>query len=178
MMADTSRFTYDATTGFMLTADNRYAKVHRSYYPNGAIQRDSLFILNGPTYVAGNSVTVGTSYQGNTYGLTKQYSLDGKDSVLTIPSIPSGGGNITYAYRTDNGVLATITDPTGNWFRYTYDGAGRVDSLLIGASGGSNSIWETHAYDADGRQTRRIRATASNPALRRELLVRCAGAAD
>ncbi|HEY2854904.1 MAG TPA: RHS repeat-associated core domain-containing protein [Gemmatimonadaceae bacterium] len=163
MMADTSRFTYDATTGFMLTADNRYAKVHRSYYPNGAIQRDSLFVLNGPTYVAGNSVTVGTSYQGATYGWTKQYSLDGKDSVLTIPGIPSGGGNITYTYRTDDGALSTVTDPSGNWFRYAYDSAGRVDSLLVGPSGGGKSIWETRVYDVDGRQTRRIRVTGSGP---------------
>ena len=161
LMADTARFTYDATTGFMLTADNRYAKIHRSYYPNGTILRDSLFIQNGPQYTAGNGVLVGTSYSGATYGLTKLYNIDGKDSVLTTPSV-AAGGNVTYAYRSDNGALASITDPIGNWFRYTYDGAGRLDSLVVGAVGGSKSIWETHVYDVDGRQTRRTRSLASS----------------
>lgn len=161
MLADTARFTYDANSGFMLTADNRYAKVHRSYYPNGAILRDSLLILNGPQYMAGNGVLVGTSYMGASYGITKKYNLDGKDSVLTIPGVPAGG-DITYTYRADNGDLASIADPSGNWFRYTYDGASRVDSLLIGPSGGNKSIWETHVYDPDGRQSRRTRATASS----------------
>ena len=159
-LADTARFTYDATSGFMLTADNRYAKVHRSYYPNGAILRDSLLILNGPQYLAGNGVIVGTSYQGASYGIAKQYNLDGKDSVLTIPGAPTAG-NINYTYRADNGDLASIADPSGNWFRYTYDGASRVDSLVIGPSGGNKSIWETHGYDPDGRQTRRTRSIAS-----------------
>ena len=58
--------------------------------------------------------------------------------------------------------LASIADPAGNWFRYTYDGASRVDSLLIGPSGGNKSIWETHVYDPDGRQTRRTRSTAAS----------------
>ena len=156
LMADTARFTYDANTGFMLTADNRYAKVHRSYYPNGAIYRDSLYVLNGPTWLDG-TIIVGTSYQGYTYGITKQYNIDGKDSVLSTPA----SGNIGYYYRTDNGALDSIADPSGNWFRYVYDGAGRVDSLVIGPSGGAKSIWETRTYDADGRQTRRIRKTST-----------------
>jgi RHS repeat-associated protein len=159
MMADTARFTYDANTGFMLTANNRYAQVHRSYYPNGAIWRDSLLILNGPTYTAGNGVVVGTSYTGASYGLTKQYTGDGKDSTVAIP----GSGSVSYLYRSDNGALQSVTDPTGNWFRYTYDAASRVDSLLIGPVSGNRSIWETHVYDADGRQTRRIRTSASQP---------------
>src|SRR5262249_17001926 len=66
-------------------------------------------------------------------------------------------------YRSDNGALLSVADPSGNWFRYTYDGAGRVDSLLIGPVGGNKSIWETHAYDADGRQTSRIRTSSSQP---------------
>ena len=162
MMADTSRFTYDANTGFMLTADNRYAKVHRSYYPNGAVFRDSLLVLNGPVYTAGNGVIVGTSYQGGNYGLAKQYNLDGKDSVLTTPTT-AAGGNIVYAYRSDNGALASVTDPSGNWFRFTYDSAGRVDSLVIGPNGGSRAIWEKHIYDVDGRMTRRTRSTNASP---------------
>ena len=39
--------------------------------------------------------------------------------------------------RSDNGALQSITDPSGNWIRYTYDAPGRLDSLVFGASGGA-----------------------------------------
>lgn len=39
--ADTARFVYDAVTGEMKEANNRYARVRRSYYPGGALKSDS-----------------------------------------------------------------------------------------------------------------------------------------
>ena len=147
---DTAVFAYDAD-GHLLTADNGSAKVHRQYFPSGAVKRDSLIV---------HSVT-GTSFT-QPYGLAVHYDLDARRDTLTLP----GGSPIAYGYRADDGVLTSVTDPLANVYRYVYDVAGRIDSLTIGGTGVREKRW----YDADSRQYHRVRTAAIQGFLSEELL--------
>lgn len=138
--ADVASFAYDAN-GNVLTADNNDARVHRQYYPNGAVRLDSTLYRS----VAGTAFVHGT-------GIAVHYDLGGRRDTLTLP----GGQTISYAYQPTNGALSTVTDPAGNLYRYTYDGAGRIDSIVIGGGGVREHRW----YDADGRQYARQRVSA------------------
>lgn len=67
---------------------------------------------------------------------------------------------MAYTYRPDNGALATVVDPVANVYRYTYDAAGRIDSLVVGAHR-ATGVTEHRNYDADGRGSASPRWLAS-----------------
>ncbi|CAN5913067.1 hypothetical protein BH11GEM1_BH11GEM1_02430 [soil metagenome] len=115
--ADVATFTYDAL-GNAVTAENHDARVHRQYYPNGALQRDSTVYLSAD----------GTGFSHPT-GIAVHYDLSGRRDVLTLPDART----VTSSYRSDNGALSTVTDPLATPYRFVYDAAGRVDSLVVGA---------------------------------------------
>ena len=81
----------------------------------------------------------------------------GRRATLQLPS----GDVLSYAYHPELGALATITDPRGNRYRYTYDLAGQIDSAVVGTSG-MDGLLEARRYDAEGRLFAHVR---SSPAL-------------
>ena len=83
------------------------------------MQRDSTAYLH-PT----------SSSYGHNRIVRYHYDLSGRRDLLYLPN----GGTIGYAYRPDDGALATVTDPTATPYRFVYDLVGRVDSLVIGAN--------------------------------------------
>lgn len=137
---DIATFTYDAN-GNVLSADNHDARVHRQYNPNGSIKLDSTAYLS----VTGNGFVHAT-------GIAMHYDASGHRDLLTLPD----GRTNSYAYRSDNGALSSISDQFGNLYRYTFDGGGRIDSLDVGSGG----VREHRSYDADGRQYARQRVSA------------------
>ncbi|CAN5821292.1 hypothetical protein BH11GEM2_BH11GEM2_05720 [soil metagenome] len=136
---DSATFGYDIS-GAMILADNGDARIHRQYYPNGAVRVDSTL------YRAAN----GTGFT-HASRLAYHYDRAGRRDTLFVPD----GGAMAFAYRPDNGALSTIVDPLATMYRYAYDPAGRIDSLIVGASG----VMEHRAYDADGRQYARQRTS-------------------
>jgi RHS repeat-associated protein len=145
--ADTAWFTYDAA-GNMIAADNGDAKVHRRYYPNGALKVDSSWarVPDGATFNFGHLNV-----------LEYFYDLSGRRDSLRLPNTGLSAP-FRYTYDTSvDGSLATITDPYNTPYRYVYDAAGRVDSIVI--NGGD--VREKRWYDWDHRQSGRQRTSTA-----------------
>lgn len=133
--ADSARFTYDALTGGLRTANNLFAHITRTYFPNGALKGDTTSLANAAM----------TAFD-STYGTALTYDRDGRRTSLKLPG--AVGGSMTYTYDPRTGQLATITDRNGMRYRYHYDLQGRLDSLMR-RDGRSDQIVETRAYDVE-----------------------------
>jgi len=135
IVADTARFVYD-TLGNLTQANNRYARVRRTYYRGGALKTDTTAIgtLSAPLT---DGITRGQQYV---------YDLSGKRASMQWFLGTNG-----YSYN-DFGGLSTVTDPSSNQYRFVYTLAGQIDSLLLGTG-----VAEDRNYDADGRLTSRNR---------------------
>jgi RHS repeat-associated protein len=155
--ADTSVFGYDVA-GNPVQADNRYAQVHRSFFPNGLLQRDTLRMRD---YLDG-------AY-GHVYALRYGYDGDGRRTRLFLPG---GGDSLTYAYSPTNGALAQVSDPAGHRYALTYTPAGRLDSLKVfnTVSATIPGVKEHRQYDADGRLVWRERRTGASALLQLDSL--------
>ncbi|MFL5541998.1 MAG: RHS repeat-associated core domain-containing protein, partial [Longimicrobiaceae bacterium] len=138
--ADTARFTYDAM-GNVLSANNRDARISRSWNDNGTLASETQRIR---TY-AGNDTTA------HTYRLDYGYDLDGRRTALIHPSTISphapARDTTRYGYDPFTGDLATIAGQGG--YTFEYDVAGRVRRL------GRVTTHETFGFDAAGRMAAR-----------------------
>ena len=132
--ADTATFGYDES-GNMLWANNRDARVSRTWYTNGTMASETQRIR----------AYADTSTHG--YQLDYRYDLDGRRTGLIHP------GNISphapardstgYAYDAVTGSLASVTGQAT--YTFAYDAAGRTQQLTRG------STHETFGFDAAGR---------------------------
>lgn len=115
-VTDTARFAYDVT-GQLRQADNAAAKVHRSYFPGGALMLDTLQIARADL-----------TFSGHAYGLAYAYDKNGRRTELTHPNnlLLTPTDKTRYAYDPAIGGLALVTDPASNAFGYDYDAQGRV----------------------------------------------------
>ncbi|MDP9348066.1 MAG: hypothetical protein M3P24_02840, partial [Gemmatimonadota bacterium] len=151
--ADTVVLAYD-TVGNLLRADNREARVRRSYYPNGALRTDTLRIR---TYT-------GTDTTRHAYGLRLEYDRNGRRTLLEhpenlAPRDPTAVYNKgRYTYHPATGQLDTIFDVFGKRYHYTYDVQGRVERYTP-----PGAAAERFFYDLDGRLIRRLEGSETSP---------------
>ncbi|MGH7719357.1 MAG: RHS repeat-associated core domain-containing protein [Gemmatimonadaceae bacterium] len=154
---DTVTITYDVV-GNVLTADNRDARIRRTYNANGTLATDTLWIR---TYAELNA---GGNFTTHVYGLRFGYDLNGRRVWLKHPTSVAPRaltGTAMYdstAYRYDLiiGQLAAVRDVLGNEFRYVYDVEGRPDTLYS-----PGDIFEKRAYDTDSRLVARVQRNNS-----------------
>jgi RHS repeat-associated protein len=139
IVADTARFVYD-TLGNMVQANNRYARVRRTFYRGGALKTDSTAIGLYATPLV----------DGTTRGQQYVYDLSDKRTSMQWHLGTNG-----YGYN-DFGALGTVTDPNSNQYGIIYTLAGQVDSLILGTG-----VKENRAYDSDGRMTYRNRVSTA-----------------
>jgi RHS repeat-associated protein len=132
--ADTQRYTYTGTA--IKTANNRYAKISRSYYPGGALKTDSIAIRDYS----------GSGFSTYVYGLSYSYDRNGRRTTLQHPSALSAGAT-TYSYLPTTGELQTITDPNGTPYTYSWNVVGLPSG--IHTPGGTDTL----TWDNDGRLT-------------------------
>lgn len=137
---DSARYAYDASG--MRSANNPFAKISRSYYPNGAMKGDTSWIANSPM----------SAFDGP-YGTLATYDRAGRRTQLQWPSV--FGGSVQYTYDRRTGQLATVTDKNGIQFRHHYDARGRLDSL-IRRDGLSDKIAESRTYDVESNIGHRV----------------------
>ncbi|MFL5384683.1 MAG: hypothetical protein ACJ8GN_19335, partial [Longimicrobiaceae bacterium] len=137
---DTARFTYDAM-GNLLAADNRDARISRTWNDNGTPASETQRIR---TYA-------GNDFGAHAYGLDYRYDLDGRRTALIHPASISpyapARDTTRYAYDPFTGDLATIAGRGG--YTYDYDVAGRVRRLDRG------NTYETFGFDPFGRMAAR-----------------------
>ena len=154
--ADTARFAYDAT-GNLLRADNGSARVRRTYYPSGLIERDSLRVrtyyssfataCEGPVREGDRPAPVLSDFDQHIYALRMTYDLEGRRTAVTHPSqLQPGSLDQTYGYSPTTGELAWVKDVLGNQVSFAYDSAGRLTTTTF-----PGAVGDTRGYDADGR---------------------------
>lgn len=147
--ADTASFTYDAV-GNLLTANNREARIRRTYSLNGTLQTDSLRIRTWAALSAGGDFTT------HRYGLRHGYDLNGRRMFTLVPrqlgARFSASPTVVYdsmAYSYANfGALGAARDVLGNVFSYSYDLNGRLDRL-----GYPQGHFKQYTYNADDLPT-------------------------
>lgn len=142
--ADTALFTYDRA-GNLLTANNRDARITRTYYPGGAIRADTQRIRQ----------YAGTAFD-HVYGLGYTYDRVGRLTRVTHPAniAPTPTSDVEYAYAPGTGALETVTDDAGT-HGIVYDVDGRPVSVT------SYGTVQSFGYDVDGRKVseRRVRSS-------------------
>ena len=140
--ADSALFTYDGT-GNLLSADNRDARIKRSYHPNGLLKTDTLRIR---TVAEGSD---SASFAQHEYALEYLYDLDGRRTDLVHPAqLARGTGRdrTRYTYHSQLGALETAADLMGHVFTYGYDAVGRTSSLTL-----PGGVSEGYGYESGGR---------------------------
>jgi YD repeat-containing protein len=155
--ADVEQFSYDAL-GNMVQADNADARVHRGYYPNGALRADTLAIRG---YLGSVFTPVPMRYT---------YDLSGRPTTFHHPLLSGGDDVVRYDYDADRGLLRQLTDPENHLFGYEYDVAGRVATLRA-----PNGHVEEYRYDRDGRLSSRAGAEVLRRDARGKLIARQSG---
>lgn len=152
---DHAWFGYD-DMGRLVWAENGDAVVQRSYYPNGALRRDSLWLRDW----SGSAFT-------QAYGLEYGYDLAGRLRSLRHPTNLTGPTQQTdqFDYDPATSVLSGVTDRLGNAFSFAYDALGRpVKTTMPGG------IVDTATFDIDGRQLTRWEGSALLGTLNSEVM--------
>ena len=155
LYGDTALFTYDASG--MRTANNPYARISRTYYSNGALHTDTLRLATD--FVPAQDFTQ------HIYGQEFRYDLDGRRVWAKHPSqLSPGNDTVTYAYDPIFGQLKALTDVVGNRYAFVFDSLGRPRRITRYPVG-LDSVYETVAYDADGRLGTRALQTGTTSLL-------------
>ncbi len=140
IFADTAVFAY-APDGSLLKADNGDARIHRTYFINGQLARDSLWIRN---YSSGTF--------GHLYVLRHTYDVNGRLASIHHPSqLAVGTGmrdSVSYVYSDTTGDLNQVTALLGNAVTFGYDTRGQL--VRKGLPG---QIVDSMVYDSLGRMT-------------------------
>lgn len=139
---DTDTYGYDPTMGWLTQADNRYATIRRTYYPNGALRSDTMTVANQAG--TANPQLVGSTH---VFGLSYTYDKNGRRTALNAL-----GTSQTYSYDPVTGDLFSITDPDGHQYTYDYDAAQRLKRVVRQAES-TDALLEDRTYDADSRLT-------------------------
>ncbi|HET9636780.1 MAG TPA: RHS repeat-associated core domain-containing protein [Gemmatimonadaceae bacterium] len=139
---DTASFAYDPL-GSVVSANNRYARITRSYAPSGLLVTDTTRIL---------TAAAGSDFSQHVYGLGFAYDLDGRRVRLRHPAnIALSGDTTRYEYDGVTGLLSAVVDGSANRYEYRYDAALRpVAELMPGG------IVDTTIYDQDDRKRFRL----------------------
>jgi RHS repeat-associated protein len=146
---DTQVFKY-SPAGKQIAADNRDALVRRTYYVNGAVSSETLYVRTW----------FGTDFTKHVYTTSYEYDADGRRSRVLYPLQLSRGSPHRVSYTYDAaGALATIDDQGGSSADFTFSYNGRSDVRRVDMIG---SRFDTLAYDVDGRITEQVARLTGN----------------
>jgi len=166
--ADTARLYYDPA-GNLYRADNRYARVRRSYTQSGLLKYDTLVIRAyhepGETPCTGAPPAGvhygGAEWQQHVYVLEHGYDLAGRRTSTKGPYAISGcvttPCTTSWAYSTTTGELSSVTDGMnpGRTTSFVYDNAGRRTVVNY-----PNGVTDTSVYDNESRVVRHVVGSA------------------
>ncbi|MDB4878537.1 MAG: hypothetical protein JWM41_4983 [Gemmatimonadetes bacterium] len=140
--SDDQRFWYD-DGGRLVVATNNFAQVGRSYSIGGRMLTDTLRIANADLSTP--------TFNQHVYVNGYRYDAEGRRIALTPPPGLSVLGPVSYVYDNVTGDLSQLIVQGGGTYRYFYNVAGLLDSLVQG----DGSV-ERHKYDEDGREVARF----------------------
>jgi RHS repeat-associated protein len=134
--ADSEVFAYDEA-GRVTTANNRDARVTRTYFANGLLESEQLEIRND----------TGSTF-GHSFLTSNHYDLNGRRTSLHLPSqlVPSGTrDSITFAWDSVTSELRQVVDPLANAYSFAYTLRSEPRALIV--PGDYERRW---TYDPDG----------------------------
>ena len=170
---DTATFAYNST-GSVIQADNRRARVRRGYYRNGALAQDTIRIrsvkepVDTPCGSADpDALSGGSEWSAHVYTMVHGYDLSGRrirtDGPYTISGCSLTPCRTAWAYSGDTGELASVTDGLGRTTNFAYDNASRLDYITF-----ANGIVDDLTYDAESRVVARTVSSHISDAIARD----------
>lgn len=164
---DTATFTYDAA-GNLRTANNRSARITRTYYPNGMLKTDELRIRRyapqdssvRPPPIEPEAIGLlalsddpypDAEFNEHVFKLEYRYDLNGRRTELHHPRNLVGSGQPTRYEYNPAGQLKSVQDHAQNLFEFYYDSRGRLIETY-----GPGGTFEERRYDDFDRLVRRI----------------------
>jgi RHS repeat-associated protein len=146
LFGDTATFRYDSLSN-LIAAENSESWIRRAYYRNGALKADTLKLATD--FLPAHDSTK------HVYGQEFRYDLNGRRVWAKHPAqLAPGTDTVAYAYDPVFGQLVSLTDPLGDRYAFTFDSIGRPRRITRYPVG-QDSVYETLAYDADGRLSSR-----------------------
>ena len=155
---DATGFTYDASTGDLLTM-NRPVSGTTTFGDYDAAGRPGM-----ATDANGNSLAYAYDGRGRITTMTRlwdnavtefTYTLAGKPDKVTLPN----GATLDYEYESVYGRLTGITDALGNTTTYAHDDQGNVIETAYNKPSGTDTFWRGFDYqypDRPGRLWKQI----------------------
>ena len=151
LAGDSASFEYDAV-GRLVRADNREARIHRAYYPGGALKTDSIYFASFDA--PGQGLTAPAFLGAHVYGITYTYDLDGRRTTMTDP-----GGLAVQSYAYSSAAAGPLTSTTylgfSSTFSFRKDGTLHAWRGPTGSGGG-----EQFGYDDEGNRKLRLQVGA------------------
>jgi RHS repeat-associated protein len=146
---------YDAAGRLAWTA-NRDTVVWRSFFPNGALQTDSISLrsLQGTEFAPEHR-----------YGIAYGYRVGGQVSSVQHPSLAGPQNTDLFTHDAATGAVASMTSRLGHVFEFKRNAAGQLTSLR--APGYTDST----VYDLGGRVVRRLELGATGDVVDLDSLV-------
>jgi RHS repeat-associated protein len=137
--ADTTVMSY-TLDGHLFRIDNRYARIRRTFNPNGSIAVDSSLVRTVDTSSSGSTETIGglpspgvsSDFAAHRYVLKSAYDINGRRRTIRYPDFVTSCGN--HCQRDSlsfdgDGRLARIVDGRGGVYQFFSNAAGDVDSV-------------------------------------------------
>lgn len=138
-------FAYDPLGG-IAEADNEDAQVHRTYFPDGQIESETLRIRTVAPLDSGGDID-----HTHVYTTRYAYDRDGRRVKLQHPAQlaavlgASGSDSTTYAYDPLTGQLQSVRVPTGSTVSFRYTVRGEPEATEV-----ANIMLDSMNYDGDG----------------------------
>lgn len=143
---DTASFTYDPVHGGIATASNRDARISRSYWLNGLLQREEQRIRT----------IDGQDFGTHLFAIETAYDPDGRRTQVTTPA-----GPYRYGYDPQTGEVRWLRNPLGDSVHVAYDSLGHPATLRL-----PGGVLRTLTYTLDGELQRdrlQVPTTAARP---------------
>lgn len=140
--SDVETFSYDAM-GRLITADNAFARIRRTYTLDGLLETDSLSIRTWEPLSTGGNFTT------HRYGIRHRHDLNGRPTSVQHPAqlvTDLLTDSTSYQYHGVTGLPLSVRDPLNSVYSFRHDGEGRVDSLMLP---GNKEVRQ--GFDADGQ---------------------------
>lgn len=141
---EVATFAYDSASGMMSDANNAYAKIHRTLFPNGQMRDETTRVR---TWLGD---TTDASYT-HAAVLTLAYDRNGRRTRMDYPLVLSPGASAAtaqYAYDASTGALSGVTDLQGHVTQFQHDFRDApVTTVLPGVPG---PITDRKSFDDDG----------------------------
>ncbi len=133
---DTASFTYDAGTGQIASANNRAARISRSYFANGALQSETQQVRS----------VIGDDFSQHAYTTSYTYDAAGRRKSVRHPTqLAPGSGTESWSYDALTGRPTLLRDPMDSTVQFFFDPLGQLSRQIS-----PSNVSRQYTYTLDG----------------------------